>query len=412
MIHFDEFVLSNGLRVIIHEDHTIPMAAVDVLYNVGSKNENPDKTGFAHLFEHLMFGGSKNIPVYDEYLQKVGGENNAFTTPDITNYYLTLPAINLETAFWLESDRMIGLSFDPNVLEVQRKVVIEEFKQRYLNQPYGDAWLKMRPLSYRIHPYMWPTIGKDISHIENVTISDVKGFFYNYYRPDNAILAVAGNITRQEVQNLSEKWFGPITPGRKIKKSLPREPRQNKKRMLETRANVPSDAIYMTWHMCGRLDEEYHATDLLSDILGRGKASQLYQKLVKEEKIFNTINAYVTGSNDPGLFIVEGKVNEGISLEAAETSILKIITKLKQGYLKKDELDKSKIQARTSLAFSEVEIVNRAMNLAYFGNLGDPDIYNLEYDKINKVTLNSILETGENILREDNLNVLYYRKEA
>jgi len=297
------------------------------------------------------------------------------------------------------------------VLEVQRKVVIEEFKQRYLNQPYGDVWIKMRPLSYRIHPYRWSTIGKDISHIENATLKDVRNFFSSFYHPKNAILTVTGNITLEEVQKLSEKWFGPIPSGRKPEGLLPVEPPQNDKRLLEVRADVPSDALYMAWHTCGRLDEDYHATDLLSDILGRGKASQLYQGLIKEEKIFNTVHAYVTGSIDPGLFVIEGKVKEGIQLEDAEASVLNLIENLKRGSIKKNELDKVKIQAETSLAFSEVELLNRAMNLAYFGNLGNPDLYNLEIEKINKVSMDKLSDIIDKKLIENNLSVLYYRRQ-
>ena len=289
MIQFQEFILDNGLRVIVHEDHTFPIAAVNLLYNVGSRDESPIKTGFAHLLEHLMFGGSKNIPVFDEHLQKVGGENNAFTTPDITNYYIKLPAINLETAFWLESDRMLGLSFESKILEVQRKVVVEEFKQRYLNQPYGDVWLKLRPLSYQKHPYQWPTIGKDISHILDATINDVKSFFNKFYIPNNAVLVVAGDVYLDEVHRLAEKWFEPIPAREKYIRNLPKEPLQHNKRTQETESDVPSDALYMTWHMCARCDKTYHTHDLLSDILGMGKASRLYQSLIKKEKIFNNL---------------------------------------------------------------------------------------------------------------------------
>ncbi|MBR9997834.1 MAG: insulinase family protein [Cyclobacteriaceae bacterium] len=411
MLHYEEFVLGNGLRVIIHEDSTLPIVAFNLLYQVGSRNEFPTKTGFAHLFEHLMFGGSKHIPVYDEYLQKVGGENNAFTTPDFTNYYITLPAINLETAFWLESDRMFGLSFDPKVLEVQRKVVIEEFKQRYLNQPYGDVWLKLRPLAYQQHPYRWPTIGKDISHIENATLDDVREFFSTHYVPDNAILAVAGNVTRNQVEDQAEKWFGPI-PGRFSKNgSIPAEPGQQKKRTLEVQGDVPSDAIYMAWHMGRRMDDDYHATDLLCDMIGRGKASRLYQELVKKEKIFNTIHAYVSGSVDPGLFIIEGKVREGIRLEEAEAAILNLIGEFKEGSLETSELEKVKTQAETSLAFSEVEVLNRAMNLAFFANLGDPELYNQEMDKVSAVTEEKIMESARKVLDDNNSNVLYYKSQ-
>ena len=409
MLYFDEFTLENGLRVIVHEDPTLPIAAFNLLYRVGSRNENPEKTGFAHLFEHLMFGGSKNIAVYDEHLQKVGGENNAFTTPDFTNYYITLPVINLETAFWLESDRMLGLSFEPRVLEVQRKVVIEEFKQRYLNQPYGDVWLKLRPLAYQLHPYRWPTIGMDIAHIEQATMDDVREFFKNYYVPNNAILVVAGNVTRSQVEDLAGKWFGPIPGGYSKNGTVPAEPRQQEKRKLEVIADVPSDAIYMAWHMSGRLDEDYHATDLLSDILGRGKASRLYQWLVKREKIFNTINAYVSGSIDPGLFIIEGKLKDGIKLEEAEASVLSLIEEFKNNPLENNELEKVKTQAETSLAFSEVEVLNRAMNLAFFAHLGSPELYNHEFDKVSGVTEEKIFEMADKVLNENNLNVLHYQ---
>ena len=287
MIAFKEFTLENGLQVIVHEDPTVQIAVMNILYDVGSRDEHPDKTGFAHLFEHLMFGGSKNIPNYDEPLQRVGGENNAFTNTDITNYYLTLPASNLETGFWLESDRMLSLSFDPKVLEVQQKVVIEEFKQRYLNQPYGDVWLKLRPLTYKVHPYKWATIGKEMSHIENATLQDVKDFFFRYYVPNNALMVVAGNVTIDQVKKLSEKWFGPIPRGIKSRNMLT-EPVQEEKRFLKVSAKVPANAFYKAYHMPGRFHNDYYAIDLLSDILSRGQSSRLYQQLVKKKEIFTS----------------------------------------------------------------------------------------------------------------------------
>src|SRR5688572_8351862 len=305
MIDFNEFTLANGLRVIVHEDHTVQIAVLNILYDVGSRDEREDKTGFAHLFEHLMFGGSANIANYDEPLQRVGGENNAFTNTDITNYYLTVPAANLETGFWLESDRMLSLSFDPQVLDVQRKVVVEEFKQRYLNQPYGDVWLKLRPLAYKVHPYQWATIGKEVSHIENATLEDVREFFFKYYVPNNAILVVAGNVTVEQIKHLSEKWFGPIKSG-KINRNLPLEPVQQERRFMEIKAPVPADAFYKAWHMPGRFHEDYYATDLLSDLFGRGQSSRLYQKLVKEKEIFTSVSSFVMGTVDPGLFVVSG----------------------------------------------------------------------------------------------------------
>jgi len=409
MIQFQEFILDNGLRVIVHEDHTFPIAAVNLLYNVGSRDESPIKTGFAHLLEHLMFGGSKNIPVFDEHLQKVGGENNAFTTPDITSYYIKLPAINLETAFWLESDRMLGLSFESKILEVQRKVVVEEFKQRYLNQPYGDVWLKLRPLSYQMHPYQWPTIGKDISHILDATINDVKSFFNKFYIPNNAILVVAGDVYLDEVHRLAEKWFEPIPAQEKYTRNLPKEPLQHNKRTRETESDVPSDALYMTWHMCARCDKTYHTHDLLSDILGMGKASRLYQSLVKKEKIFNNISAHISGSLDPGLFIIQGQVKEGVSIWDAENAVLEVIENIKLGKLHHKELDKVKTQAETSIAFSEVEVLNRALNLAFFANLGDAQLYNLEMDKISRVDTDDVIRESNKILQENNLSVLYYK---
>jgi zinc protease len=327
MIAFKEFTLENGLQVIVHEDPTVQIAVMNILYDVGSRDEHPDKTGFAHLFEHLMFGGSKNIPNYDEPLQRVGGENNAFTNTDITNYYLTLPASNLETGFWLESDRMLSLSFDPKVLEVQQKVVIEEFKQRYLNQPYGDVWLKLRPLAYKVHPYKWATIGKEMSHIENATLQDVKDFFFRYYVPNNALMVIAGNVTVDQVKKLSEKWFGPIPRGIKSRDMLT-EPTQQEKRFLNVSAKVPANAFYKAYHMPGRFHDDYYAIDLLSDILSRGQSSRLYHQLVKKKEIFTSISSFVLGSIDPGLLVISGRVKDGIALADAEAEVQTVIDQL------------------------------------------------------------------------------------
>src|SRR5690349_21616405 len=312
MIKYSSFTLSNGLRVFVHEDPTVQIAVMNILYDVGSRDEQPDKTGFAHLFEHLMFGGSKNIPSYDEPLQLVGGENNAFTSADITNYYLTVPAANIETGFWLESDRMLSLSFDPNSLEVQRKVVIEEFKQQYLNQPYGDVWLKLRPLTYEVHPYKWATIGKEISHIENATLDDVRSFFFKHYLPSNAILVVAGNVKHDQVKMLSEKWFGPIPGGTKPVRNLPKEPRQAKKKTLTVEAKVPADAIYKTYHMPGRFEKDFYAADLFSDVISRGHSSRLYQQLVDEKEIFTSISSFTTATIDPGMLVISGRLKSGV----------------------------------------------------------------------------------------------------
>ncbi|WP_276367719.1 pitrilysin family protein [Chryseolinea sp. H1M3-3] len=408
MVAFKEFELENGLRVIVHEDPTVQIAVMNILYDVGSRDEHAEKTGFAHLFEHLMFGGSQNIPNYDEPLQRVGGENNAFTNTDITNYYLTLPASNIETGFWLESDRMMSLSFDPKVLEVQRKVVIEEFKQRYLNQPYGDVWLKLRPLAYQVHPYQWATIGKEISHIENATMEDVRAFFFKHYVPDNAILVVAGNVTVGQIKALSEKWFGPIPRGKK-QRSLPLEPPQNKKRFLEVKANVPANAFYKAWHMPGRFHEDYYAIDLLSDLLGRGQSSRLFQKLVKEKEIFTSISSFVMGTLDPGLLVVSGRLTDGIELPIAEEEVEKVIEELRRNGTIDEELSKVKNQAESMLEFSEVEVINRAMNLAFAKLSGDANLVNTEAKKIEGVTAVDINRVSNQIFREENASVLYYQ---
>ncbi len=412
MIQYNQFVLDNGLKVFVHEDASTPMAAVNILYNVGSRDEDPVRTGFAHLFEHLMFGGSKHIPSYDEPLQRVGGENNAFTSPDITNYYITLPTANLETAFWLESDRMLSLSFDQKVLDVQQKVVIEEFNQRYLSQPYGDVWLKLRPLAYQQHPYRWATIGKDISHIENATLDDVKAFFYNYYLPNNAILVVAGNVTTEQVKQLCRKWFEPIPAGNDYIRSLPVEPHQTQARFEETTADVPLNAIYKAYHMPGRFDADFQTVDLLSDLLGRSKSSRLYQQLLKDQQLFSNIGSYLTSSVEPGLFLVQGTLNEGVTLEEADAAISAVLQEVVDKTVPEAELMKVKNQAESTLAFSEVELLNRAMNLAYAANAGDPDLVNQEAAKIQAVTSNNIQTMARQILRPENSSTLYYRRRA
>ncbi|SDM79552.1 M16 family metallopeptidase [Siphonobacter aquaeclarae] len=412
MIPYQSFLLDNGLRVFVHEDPTTPMAAVNVIYNVGSRDENPEKTGFAHLFEHLMFGGSAHIPDYDTPLQRVGGENNAFTSADITNYYITLPATNLETAFWLESDRMMSLSFDPEVLEVQRSVVIEEFKQRYLNQPYGDVWLKLRPLAYTTHPYQWATIGKEISHIEEATLDDVRDFFFRYYLPNNAVLVVAGNVTTEQVKQLCRKWFEPIAPGAAYNRHLPKEPVQTEARFLKTGAKVPLHALYKAYHMGGRYEQAFYEADLMADILGRGKSSRLYRKLVKENPVFNSINAYPTASLEPGLFVIQGNLNRGVSLEEGEAAVQSVIDELLATGPLESEVQKVKNQAEATLAFAEVELLNRAMNLAFAANGADAGWVNGEAERIQSVTADGIAAATASILRPANCSTLHYEAQA
>ena len=412
MIHYDQFVLDNGLKVFVHEDNSTPIAAVNILYNVGSRDEDPNRTGFAHLFEHLMFGGSRHIPSYDEPLQKVGGENNAFTSSDITNYYITLPAANVETAFWLESDRMLSLSFDPNVLDVQQKVVIEEFKQRYLNQPYGDVWLKLRPLVYEQHPYRWATIGKDINHIENATLDDVRAFFYKYYLPNNAVLVVAGNVTTEQVKQLCAKWFAPIPAGEQYIRNVPKEPVQTAARHMDISAKVPLDGLYKAYHMPGRFQAGYQATDLLSDMLGRSKSSRLYQQLLRNNPLFSNVGAYLTSSDDPGLLVVQGTLNEGVSLEEADAAVEAVVDLFISQTVAEEELVKVKNQGEATLAFSEVELLNRAMNLAFAANAGDPELVNQEAAGIQAVTPDSVQAMARQVLRKDNCSTLYYRRQS
>ncbi len=408
MIHYEQFTLDNGLKVLVHEDFSTPMAAVNIVYNVGSRDEDEQRTGFAHLFEHLMFGGSKHIPVYDEPVQSVGGENNAFTSPDITNYYLTLPAENVETAFWLESDRMLSLSFDPNALEVQRKVVIEEFKQRYLNQPYGDLWLKLRPLAYTTHPYRWATIGKDIEHIERATLDDVKDFFFKYYRPNNAVLVVAGAVTVAQVRQLADKWFAPIPAGEPYVRNVPQEPEQTVARKLETSAAVPLNSLIKTYHIPARYGADFHEADLISDILGRGKSSRLYQALLKNIPLFNSITASVIPSLDPGLLIIKGNLNPGVTMESADEAIENLVQDFVENGTTAEELEKVKNQAEASLAFSQVELLNRAMNLAYAANAGDAAWVNEDEEKIRVIQPADIQRVARQVLRPENCSTLYY----
>jgi predicted Zn-dependent peptidase len=408
MIHYNKFTLANGLRVIVHEDHTTPMAVVNVMYDVGARDEDPNKTGFAHLFEHLMFGGSVNIPDYDEPLQMAGGENNAFTTSDLTNYYITLPAENIETAFWLESDRMLSLAFDEKSLDVQRKVVSEEFKEHYINKPYGDVWHKMRDLAYSTHPYKWMTIGKDLSHIENAKLEDVKAFFFKYYRPVNAILVVGGPVTQEQVKALAEKWFGDIPSGEKIPRKLPVEPKQTAAHKLEVKASVPLDSLYKCYHMPGRVEKQYYAVDLISDILGGGASSRLNQVLVKEKKLFSNIDCYHFGTLDAGLLTIEGKLVKGVKMKDAEKAVQIEIDKIQQEIIPERELQKVKNRVESMLAFEDMELLNRANNLAFYELMGDAELMNKEFSNYEAITTEDLHREAQQLFDEKNSNTIYY----
>lgn len=411
MIQFERFILENGLRVLVHEDKSTPMAVLNVLYDVGAKDENPEKTGFAHLFEHLMFGGSINIPSYDEPLQVAGGENNAFTTNDLTNYYCQLPAENIETAFWLESDRMLSLAFGKKSLEVQRKVVCEEFKEHYINKPYGDVWHKMRELAYTTHPYKWMTIGASLKHVEDATLEDVKSFFFKHYTPCNAILVVAGNIDTAQIKLLAEKWFGPIPAGEKYIRSLQPEPKQTAPRYLEVKSNVPLDALYKCWHMSSRMDNRYYSADLISDILSGGGSSRLYQSLVKEKQYFSNLDCYHFGSTDAGLMTIEGKLVKGVDIKIAEQAVVDELKKLMEEGISISELEKVKNKAEAAMAFEDMSVMNRASSIAMYENLGDANLINTELSKYQAVTAEEIKEQARLIFDENNCSTMYYLSE-
>lgn len=410
MLQFERFTLDNGLRVLVHTDNATPMAAMNILYDVGARDEDAARTGFAHLFEHLMFGGSINIPSYDEPLQMAGGENNAYTTNDITNYYIQLPLQNLETAFWLESDRMLSLAFSEKSIDVQRKVVSEEFKEHYLNKPYGNAWHLLRSLAYKTHPYQWPTIGKDLKQIEEASLEDVRSFFFKHYRPVNAIMCVAGNVTLDQVKQLAEKWFGGIPRGEKYERKLPAEPVQQEERTQTFYGDVPLDALYKAWHITGRLTPKYYASDLITEIMGSGFSSRLYQRLVKEEQLFSSINCYHTGSLDPGLLVVEGKIHEGKNIEDANKAVEKEIALLVAGGVTDSELQKAKNKIEAMISFEDMSLLNRANNLAFYELMGDAELINSEWDKYQEVTTTFLQETATEIFMKSNCNTLFYRK--
>ena len=409
MIQVNHYTLPNGLRIVHNEDNSTQMVALNLLYDVGARDEDPEHTGFAHLFEHLMFGGSVNIPDYDTPVQNAGGENNAWTNNDITNYYITLPYQNVETGFWLESDRMLSLDFSPQSLEVKRQVVIEEFKKRNLNQPYGDASHLLREMAYQTHPYRWPTIGKEISHIANATLDEVKSFFYRFYAPNNAILAVTGHISFDETVRLAEKWFGPI-PAREIpKRQLPAESPQTAIRRRSVERRVPVDALYMAFHMCNRYHREYHVFDIITDLLSNGRSSRFIQTLVQEKKLFTSIDAYISGSLDEGLLHITGKPASGVTLEQAEEAVWQELDKLKTVPVTEDELEKVKNRYESEQIFNNINYLNVATNLAFFELLGRAEDINLEVGKYRSVTVGQIQDTARRTFVPENCNILYYK---
>lgn len=409
MITINRKILDNGLRIVHSEDKNTRMVAINVLYDVGARDEHPEHTGFAHLFEHLMFGGSIHIPDYDTHVQNAGGENNAWTNNDITNYYITLPKQNVETGFWLESDRMLSLDFSEKSLEVQRHVVIEEFKQRNLNQPYGDVGHLVRGMAFKKHPYQWPTIGKEPAHIENATLDEVKDFFFRFYAPNNAILSVTGNISFEETVALAEKWFGPI-PRRDVRpRNLPEEPQQTEERRLVVERNVPVDALYMAFHKCDRRHPDYHTFDLMSDILCNGRSSRLIQHLVQQKQVFSSIDAYISGSIDNGLIQIGGKPAPGVSLEEAEAAVWQELEAMKTERIDESELEKVKNRYESEQIFSNINYLNVATNLAFFELIGQAEDINHEVEKYRAITAERIMEVSKQTFVRENCSVLYYK---
>lgn len=410
MIEYDRYVLENGLTLLVHNDKNTPIVSVNTLYRVGARDERPDKTGFAHLFEHLMFSGSKNVADFDAPLQRAGGQNNAFTNNDFTNYYVTLPKENLDTALWLESDRMLDLGFSEEGLEVQRKVVIEEFTQRYLNQPYGELWLKMRPMAYKVHPYQWATIGKSIAHIENATMEDVKSFYNRYYSPSNAILTIAGNVNSEFILDRVNHWYGGISKGNSIVSDYPMEPNKKEDQVEVLTRDVPQKSLYMAWLMSDRKDEDYYKFDLLSDVLGNGKSSRLYQALVREKELFTQVSAYITGSMDKGLIMVSGMLSEGVDFDTARESILDQIAKLAEEPPTERELTKVKNKVLAQKAISETGALSKAMNLSYYEMLGDASAVNSFQESYIHVSAADVQSMAQKLI-ERGVNELRYEKQ-
>lgn len=409
MIEVTKYTLKNGLRLVVHQDYSTPIASFNLLYNVGSKDEQPDKTGYAHLFEHLMFSGSVNIPDFDKPVERVGGENNAFTSNDITNYYITLPAENIETAFWLESDRMLSLAFSEKGMEVQQNVVIEEFNQRYNNQPYGDAWLHIRPMAYKVHPYQWPTIGKCTDHIKNATLDDLKQFFYSHYAPNNAVLSIAGPVEPEAMLALTEKWFGPIERRDVKPRNIPAEPQQTEARLAEIERDVPFNAIYKAYHMAKRYSPEYFTADLLSDILSNGKSTRLFQHLVKEKQLFSGISAFITGDNAEGLFIICGQLNPNTTYLEAEAAIEEELLMLQTQPISEYELEKVKNKYESNFKIDEISVLNKAMSLALYELLGKAEDINLEVERYRSVTSNDVMQIAKKVLIPSNCSTLRYK---
>ncbi|HNX21751.1 MAG TPA: pitrilysin family protein [Bacteroidales bacterium] len=411
-ISFKRYILKNGLTLIVHEDHTTPLASCHIVYKVGSRDENSERTGMAHLLEHFMFCGSQHIPDYDIHLQNVGAINNAYTSQDITCYYITLPANNIETALWLESDRMLSLAFDQEQLDIQKHVVMEEFKENFLNRPFGDMWILFNQFVFQKHPYQWLPIGKNLEHIETTTMDDIRGFYNQFYVPNNAVIAISGDVFYDNIVNLVEKWFGDIPRGEQVQHKYILEAEQKESRKIEFLREVPYDMIMKGWSMCERKNPQFYAFDLLSDMLGSGQSSYLYETFVLDQKLFTDITSYITSTNDPGVFVIMGRPADGVSLEEADQALTEYLYHFTGGDNLDRNLQKVKNRVESLLLNNEIKAEDRGSTLAVSEAFGSIEEFENEKESYFAVTNQQIIDIFKNVIVSDKENTIFYRKKS
>ena len=409
MIPYKRKTLDNGLTVVVNRDRSSKLAAVNLLYRVGARNEPPARTGFAHLFEHLMFRGTREVPSFDLPVQMASGDNNAFTNNDYTDFYITLPKDNIETALWLESDRMQGLELTPEKLATEKRVVIEEYRQRYLNQPYGDQMMLLRALSFRVHPYRWATIGLSPDHIADATMEEVQAFYRAYYHPSNAILSISADLDEERMLELAERWFAPLADRPHPAAAIPQEPPQEAPRREEVERDVPATTVSVAYHMGGRTSAEFFVGDLVSDLLSGGDSSRLYQRLVKGRRLLSSVNAYVTGDVDPGLFVFTGQLLPDTTPTQVEEAFREEIGALVRDAATEYELEKVRNKFEANTLFGELNVMNKAMNLGFYEMLGDLPLINGEVARYRAVTNDAIRDFCRRVLRPENSNTLIYK---
>lgn len=414
MIDYRKYILSNGLTVLTHEAWDTPLATVNVLYNVGARDEDPHRTGFAHLFEHLMFGGTERVPDFDAVVSSLGGDNNAFTNNDYTNYYITIPVEGLSTALMLEADRMASLALNAKALEVQQRVVTEEYNQRYMNQPYGDMWLNMRPLCYKRHPYRWATIGADIRHVSEATLEDVQAFHERYYRADNAILTVAAPMRHEEMIAAVEKEWGAGCVSAGCRRSMAsernylQEEEQKEARRLVIRREVPSRAVYLAWPMCDHWGRDFRACDLVSDVLCTGSSSRIYNNVVRPGQLVSEADAYISGEAGPGLMVLSAKILPDVDVDEVADALRQEAYLLSEKGLTKNELEKVQNRYESTFVYSQYKAADRAMALCHYTWLGDTELVNREPEEYRKVTAEDVQRAASAVFRPEHENMLVY----